>query len=94
MRTLIIPICISALAESSPCGGTVWRIVTDCAGAKKLETALSPTSTMYTCHSDVAANSSSTRPARSRSLAISVCFRGQRSTNTPEMGPSSASGSM
>ena len=44
-RAPIIAICISALADISPCGGTWLRIVTDCAGPKKLDTQLSARST-------------------------------------------------
>ena len=44
-RVPIIAIDISALADMRPCAGTWLRIVTDCAGPKKLETQLSAPST-------------------------------------------------
>ena len=40
-RVPIIAICISAFADIRPFGGTWLRMVTDCAGAKKLDTQLS-----------------------------------------------------
>src|SRR5437762_6650489 len=94
MRIPMNAICISALAETSPCAGTVVRIVTCCAGPKNADTQLSAASTKYTCQTEVDGISSTARPARIRSLATSVGLSGQRSTNTPAIGPTNTMGSM
>src|SRR4029078_467695 len=85
-RMPIIAICISALAEISPCAGTWLRIVTDCAGPKKLDTQLNAASTRYICQIEGATKSASTNTALMRSLATRVGFSGQRSTKTPDNG--------
>ena len=94
MRLPMNAICISALAEMSPCAGTCVRMVTCCAGPKNADTQLNAASTRYTCHIEVANSRISANTARMRSLETSVGFSGQRSTKTPATGPTNTIGSM
>jgi len=74
------------LAASNPSGGTMVRMVTDCAGAKKLETELKTIKIAEICVTLWAKTSIKIRPARMRSLAIIRRFTFQWSTKTPAMG--------
>ncbi len=94
MRAPMNPSCISAFAATSPSAFTCVRIVTVCAGPKKLETQLSAASTTYTCQTVVVRIRNSASTARIRSLATSVGLSGHRSTKTPASGPSTTSGNM
>src|SRR5215472_1767128 len=69
-RTTKNACCIKALAASKPSSGTMVRIVTDCAGAKKLETAASSTKMTQIWATSCAKTSHKMSPARMRSLAI------------------------
>src|SRR5258708_17281124 len=83
---------MSAFAAINPSMGTSVRRVTDCAGPKKLETVLRMAKITQICRMSVTKTSSTTSPARMRSLAIITLFTFQWSTNTPAMGPTMVRG--
>jgi hypothetical protein len=85
---------MSAFAASSFSLATRVRSATDCAGAKKLETRASTTKMAHTCVRLVTHSSSRTSTPRIRSLEIITRFTRQRSTKTPEIGLTTASGSI
>ncbi len=83
---------MSALAARRPSIGTSVRNVTDCAGAKKLETVLSTAKIAQIWRTSVAKARSRIRAARMRSLEIMTSLGFQWSTNTPATGAMTASG--
>ena len=70
------------------------RTVTDCAGAKKLDTTLSAAKITQIWVTSRTNTSSTISAARIRSLAIISRFTFQWSTNTPATGLMTASGRM
>lgn len=64
-----------------------------CAGRKKQETALSAKTMPYRGYRPPGSANNEASAARTRWLAIMVALRFQRSTNTPAIGPTRATGS-
>src|SRR6476469_8199119 len=80
------------LAASRLSVGTIVRVVTDCAGAKKLDNVLRMAKITQIWPTSVTKTSMVMSTARMMSLAIITRFTFQWSTNTPAMGLMTASG--